>query len=535
MTRVVIYGRVSTDEQAERQTIENQLDACRSYCLQHEYEVVTEFRDEGVSGAIPFAERPEGKRLLEVAGDKLFSKVIVYCVDRLGRDVVEGCIARKELERKGAPLEFVIQSFDGTPEGELQFNIFLSFAQYERAVIRRRMMTGLRRRVKSGKYIAPTCPFGYVYNQEAGQLELHPDNAEIVRQMFRWATEGLGLKAIGARLEGDGVEPPSPQHPRRKSNWGWHFGTVYKILTAPRYMGRNTYGGTIPDPAGRTHKKKPRRVKDPNAEVMTCPVIVDEAMFNAVQQALRRRKVDSSRNTKRLYLLQHLLWCRSCGARYTPRTVREGLQYYECYHRRCYGPKAGHESVRWRWRVEELDARVKDIVRGLYTDPERSLRDVEFAVERVKEDCAEKAERIVRLERRVEKLAEEEIRIITMARKGHIDETQMLQQLDQVRAERQDVQHELKLARKVARDVDWIVEAAQWFTELAASLPMAEGFHDEATGERLEPTPEQWRDLIHNVVDKVWIEDDGSLTLEGPLGVASVCEAKTISVLNSQK
>ena len=83
--RVAIYARVSTDEQAERQTIADQLDACREYCRAKGYEVITEFRDDGVSGAMPFDERPQGKLLLGVARDGLFSKVVVYCVDRLGR------------------------------------------------------------------------------------------------------------------------------------------------------------------------------------------------------------------------------------------------------------------------------------------------------------------------------------------------------------------------------------------------------------------------------------------------------------------
>jgi site-specific DNA recombinase len=503
--RAGIYCRVSTDEQAERQTIEGQLDACREYCQAKGYEIVAEFRDDGISGATPFDERPEGKRLLEVAGDGLFSKVVVYCVDRLGRDVVEGSLARKELERRGAPLEFVIQSFDGTPEGQLAFNIFLSFAEYERGVIRRRTMAGRARRVKGGKYQASHAPFGYIYSQEAGQLELHPDNADIVRQMFHWAREGLGLKAIATRLEQMGIEPPSPEHPRRKSNWGWHFTTVYKMLTSPRYMGRNTYAG----------------------EPMTCPAIVDEATFKAVQEGLRRRKADSSRNTKQFYMLQHLLYCRACGSRYM---VKAGPhRVYQCYRRAVYGPKAGHKDVEWRRRAEELEERVKALVRELYDNPGRFLKRVDLTVERVREEYSdgEQAQRVAPLEHRLEELANEEMRIITMARKGHIDETQMLQQLDQVRAERQDVDHELKLARKVAEDADLIVEAAEWFRQLAKQAPMARGFYDEVTGERVEPIPEEWRALIRNVVDKIWVEDDGTLSLEGPIAVPMPSDLKS--------
>ena len=61
MTRAAIYARVSTDEQAENRTIEIQTKACREYCQRKEYEVVGEFLDDGVSGTVPFAERPDWK------------------------------------------------------------------------------------------------------------------------------------------------------------------------------------------------------------------------------------------------------------------------------------------------------------------------------------------------------------------------------------------------------------------------------------------------------------------------------------------
>ena len=65
MTKVAIYSRVSTEDQAEAQTIETQLSACRDYCLRAGYEVVEVFKDEGVSGATALADRPKGKALLE--------------------------------------------------------------------------------------------------------------------------------------------------------------------------------------------------------------------------------------------------------------------------------------------------------------------------------------------------------------------------------------------------------------------------------------------------------------------------------------
>jgi len=510
--RVAIYARVSTDEQAERQTIAGQLDACREYCLAKGYEIVAEFRDDGVSGATPFDERPQGRLLLEVTRDGLFSKVVVYCVDRLGRDVAEGIQARKELERRGAPLEFVLQSFDGTPEGQLAFNIFLSFAEYERAAIRRRTMSGRLRRVKGGKYQTSRPPFGYTYNRQSGQLEPHPENAAIVREMFQWACEGAGLYTITSRLEEKGILPPSFSYPKRQSNWGWHFTTVHKILTAPRYIGRNTYGG----------------------EPMTCPAIVDEEIFVAVQHGLKRRKADSSRNTQHSYLLQHLVYCRHCGGRYMARTAAQKsgpVTIYACRQRAVYGLKAGHAGIRWRWHGNELEEPVKRHILRAWADPGHILQEAEVYVEKAKHDALEREDREAVLRAHLDSLAQEELRAIEWARKGYISETQMLQELDKVRTERRGVETELE--QQLAAGIDQIevlphiLAGLQWvrFIEPFRKLMPEIDEDDSWTDYSLELLAElpagpasidvAFRESILALIERIWVEDDGSITVEG--------------------
>ncbi|GBF32016.1 site-specific recombinases [Desulfocucumis palustris] len=65
--RIAIYARVSSDDQAERGTIENQLEFARKYCDLHQLEIQDWYKDDGVTGTIPLEERPEGERLLDDA------------------------------------------------------------------------------------------------------------------------------------------------------------------------------------------------------------------------------------------------------------------------------------------------------------------------------------------------------------------------------------------------------------------------------------------------------------------------------------
>src|SRR5437764_13423074 len=86
-TCVAIYARVSTEDQAERQTVQAQLDFLRKLSDLHGWPIAGEYVDDGVSGTIPLDARPDGRRLLADAGAHSFTTVLLYRLDRLGRQV----------------------------------------------------------------------------------------------------------------------------------------------------------------------------------------------------------------------------------------------------------------------------------------------------------------------------------------------------------------------------------------------------------------------------------------------------------------
>ena len=140
--------------------------------------------------------------------------------------------------------------------------------------------------------MASVTPFGYVYDAETGQLQPHPEYADIVRQMFHWAADGDGLYAISTRLEAAGVKvplPPGKQHIAKKREW--HVTTVWKMLTHPRYIGKATYAG----------------------HAMACPALVDEETFEAARERLTERGQRMKGRVTRTYMLRGLVYCRFCG------------------------------------------------------------------------------------------------------------------------------------------------------------------------------------------------------------------------------
>ena len=108
--KVAIYARVSTEDQAEKQTIDIQLRDCRMWVKREGHIVAGEFKDEGVSGATPFDERPGGSDLLAKASD--FDRVVFYSVDRLARDTVEGGLALKAFKHARIAVTFVTIQLD---------------------------------------------------------------------------------------------------------------------------------------------------------------------------------------------------------------------------------------------------------------------------------------------------------------------------------------------------------------------------------------------------------------------------------------
>jgi site-specific DNA recombinase len=508
MERVAIYARVSTEGQAERQTIDSQLDACRAYCAERGYEVVEEFRDNGVSGAIPLDERPEGGRLLALAQEGLFTRVVIYTVDRLGRDTSEGIIAVRRLRRAKVAPEFVSQSFDDTAEGRFTFQVFLAVAELERGLIARRTTQGRRRKAREGGYVASITPYGYVHDPAAKTLREHPEQAAVVREVYRLAVEeNLGLHAVATRLNDLGVPPPAnASHPVHRSTHGWHVSMVYRILTNPRYCGRGTYAG----------------------EVMPCPPLVGEELFAAAGEALRRRKrVRSARTPDDPFVLRGVARCRLCGgACATGHVGRQRLPYYRCTRALRYGVKA--HGGRAQWPAKVVEPPVQRWVLALLDDPDAALAQAQVYWERQDAARAEREERRQRLEQRVARSEEEEAKVTTWARKGYLDEAAMLRQVTEVRAERATALGELNGLR--AADDDAAREAVNREVMLGAVNLMRrpewrERHHVNELRELMLATDHaRWQETVRQLVQTAWLEQDGSVTVEGllPLDVATV-------------
>jgi len=143
--RVGLYARVSTTDQ----TPENQLTILRGFAGARGW-TATEFVDHGISGAKD--RRPALDALLEAARRRKIDAVICTKLDRLARSTLHLVTLAKELEALGVDLVVLDQAIDTTtPSGRLLFHVLASIAEFERDLIRDRVIAGLRRAKAQGK------------------------------------------------------------------------------------------------------------------------------------------------------------------------------------------------------------------------------------------------------------------------------------------------------------------------------------------------------------------------------------------------
>lgn len=151
---VAIYVRVSTEEQRERQSILTQREFADRFCALHSPAVYRVYADDGVSGTVPLERRPEGGQILNDARQGKFNQLLIYRLDRLGRDTRLILNGVDGLEKLGVRVRSMTEEFDtGSATGRLMLTLLSGFASHERDVIRERSVAGTMRLAEAGAWL----------------------------------------------------------------------------------------------------------------------------------------------------------------------------------------------------------------------------------------------------------------------------------------------------------------------------------------------------------------------------------------------
>jgi DNA invertase Pin-like site-specific DNA recombinase len=146
--RIAIYARCST---ADEQTTENQIGELRAAAERHGWTVAAVFDDTGISGSLARENRPAMKALLRAVARREVDMVAAWPVDRLGRSLIDLLGILGELHAKQVDLYLHQQGLDtSTPTGRAMFQMLGLIAEFERSMIRERVVFGMARAKATG-------------------------------------------------------------------------------------------------------------------------------------------------------------------------------------------------------------------------------------------------------------------------------------------------------------------------------------------------------------------------------------------------
>ena len=510
-TQVAMYARVSSDQQAEAQTVASQVAALRERVAAEGLALpdAMQFMDEGYSGATLI--RPALERLRDVIAAGAVDRLYVHSPDRLARKYAYQVLLVDEFRRAGVEVIFLNRALGQSPEDDLLLQVQGMIAEYERAKIIERHRRGKRHAARAGVVnVLSGAPYGYRYVAKyAGgghaRYEIVPDEARVVRHVFDWV--GRDRQTIGEvcrRLTRAGEVT-------RTGKTVWDRSMVWGMLKNPAYIGTAAFGKTRQEPLRPRLRPQRGRALHPRRAVSTVdvppedwfsipvPALVDPEVFAAVQAQLqenRRHARQSQRGA--LYLLQGLVQCQHCGYAYYGKrlspSARKGKPRAYAYYR-CLGTDAyrfGGERLcqNTQVRTDLLDVAVWREVSTLLAHPERLAEEYR---RRLQPEASIKRPALATVETHLGKLRQGLARLIDSYADGLIDKQEFEPRILRLR-------HRIAQAEEQRRQ---LVDEATLQRELQLIIGRLEDFAAKVHTGLAEADWGRKRDLIRTLVKRV--------------------------------
>lgn len=388
--RAAAYARYSTDKQTEN-SIAYQMEAITKYCLAHNIDLCAAYSDEAASGTS--ANREGFQALVEAAKRHEFDAVVIYDISRGSRDVVDWFAFRKAMRAAGVQVISTTQQLGDItdPSSFLTELITAGLGQHMVLDSRKKSMAGMMERAKKGLYNGGHAPLGYDIRD--GQYVINEQEAEIVRNIFRWYADGDSYNSILERLKG------------KHGKFGRPFGknSFNSLLSNERYIGVYKWN----ERNIRVMRKWAGGKKTDNPVILegVIPPIIDKGTWERVQKRMSSRK-NGTNKAKREYLLTGLIECAECGAAYVGHcsvnrrkdgTVRE-TRYYTCGNK--YRTRTCHSQ---NINADELElfvvSQIKDALNTW--DLRQVAEEYAHQLNSATPDCEQERRELVEIERQI--------------------------------------------------------------------------------------------------------------------------------------
>lgn len=349
--RVAAYCRVSTDDEEQKTSYEAQIGYYTEKINQNpEWQMAGIFADEGISGT-QAKKRPEFLKMIRLCRQRKIDIILTKSLSRFARNTVDSLGYIRELRALGIAVISEKENINTlTAESEMLITIMSCFAQAESESISKNVSWGVRQSFKNGNVPMQYARLlGYRKGHD-GNAEIIPEEAEVVKEIYRCYLDGMSMNLIADRLNEKGLTTKGGSSPYRKM-------VVQRILTNEKYTGdallQKTY---VTDCITKKMRKN-------NGELPMYLVknhhepIISRSDFNRVQEEMARRSAKRTIADKLTktgqgkysakYALSELLICGECGEHYRRVTwTAKGFKEikWRCVSRIQYGKKKCHSS-----------------------------------------------------------------------------------------------------------------------------------------------------------------------------------------------
>ena len=288
------YCRVSTDAEDQINSYRAQVSYYTEHISQNpKWRFVEVYADEGITGTM-VKKRDGFLKMIRDCEKGKIDMILTKSVSRFARNIVDSISYIRKLKAMGIGIYFEEQNIDSLKEdSETYIGIYSVMAQSESENISANISWGIRKRMQNGTY---ACRFNMLgYRKENGETEprIIPEEAEVVRNIFKMYDEGHSLDQIKAYLESKSIKTPTGKPVWSKEN-------IRKMLTNEKYVGDVIYQKTYRTDCISKHTKINRGERTKYLVSNNHPAIVDRDLFNAVQAELVRRSSKRKTSDKTL-------------------------------------------------------------------------------------------------------------------------------------------------------------------------------------------------------------------------------------------
>ncbi len=420
---VVIYARYSSHNQTE-QSIEGQLKVCYEYAKQNNLTVINEYIDRAITGTSD--NREQFQKMIKDSEKKKFQGVLLYQLDRFGRNDIEAAINENILNKNGVELISAKVNFSKDPSGKLLKGVIRSINQYYSDELSVKVKRGMDINADKCYYNGGSVPLGL--KLEIVEKMNGPFSKKIYKKKYAIDEEKAPMiqkifdMYINDNTMADIIRYLNKQQIKTSQGKEFNKNSIRTIILNKKYIGIYSYKG--------------KEVKG------AIPSIIEEDVFyKAQEKLLKNKQAPARKRAKTPYLLTTKLFCGTCKEMFVGVSGTSKNGKLHCY----YSCKGG-----WKHKCSRKNIS-KDYIEDLVIEQARNIltnENINIIAKGIVEYSKKQEDRtnLKRLQKLLTKKKQARNNLLDSLKKCNIDivKNTIFEEIQKVEQEKVEIQNQIR-------------------------------------------------------------------------------------------